>query len=214
LALPDDEVVAVDVVVAVGGKVAGQFSVNGTLGGNGVIQGDVVLNPAANLLPGRSPGTLTIAGDLTLLNQAAATFELHGGNTAPGGVLNDLVVVGGDLALNGVLNILETPMDSFRTARPGDSWRLFNYSGALTGKGLSLGSLPSLANGNWKFAIVTNTPGQVSISVVPEPSAVVIVTWIAAAVTIGPSGIRARSKQNGGQEGSVENPKRRRIMTS
>lgn len=54
------------------------------------------------------------------------------------------------------------------------SWRLFDYSGSLTGSSLTLGSMPTLAAG-YSFVIDTSTAGQVNLSVVPEPAALVTV---------------------------------------
>ena len=60
-----------------------------------------------------------------------------------------------------------------RTAN-NSSWRLFDYSGALTNNTLSLGSTPSLGGGR-SFEIDTSTANQVNlVIVVPEPGAIAL----------------------------------------
>ena len=54
----------------------------------------------------------------------------------PGGPLNDLVNVGGNLTLDGTLNVTRPPGGSFG---PG-IYRMFNYAGTLTDNGLDVGS--------------------------------------------------------------------------
>src|SRR5690606_5723275 len=66
-----------------------------SLGGAGVIGGDVVISDDGILSPGAGGvGTLTINGDLSLSGGSRLTYELGGAGLA-GGVLNDLVNVGG-----------------------------------------------------------------------------------------------------------------------
>jgi T5SS/PEP-CTERM-associated repeat protein len=64
---------------------------NGTLNGNGTITADVVMN-GGTIAPGTSPGTMTIFGDLTLLDGILA-LEID-----PLG-LSDFLVVNGDLSI-------------------------------------------------------------------------------------------------------------------
>src|SRR5690606_35655714 len=73
---------------------------NGTLGGTGVLGGDVAV--AGALAPGglTSTGTLTVNGDLALAATAQLNYRLGAAGTV-GGALNDLIVVNGDLTLDG-----------------------------------------------------------------------------------------------------------------
>lgn len=106
----------------------------GTLGGTGTIGGDVTVGSGAILAAGGDAvGTLMIGGNLDLSSpNTILNFQLGQANV-PGGALNDLVNVGGDLNLNGQLNVTTSPGGTFG---PG-VYRLFNYGGALSGSGLT-----------------------------------------------------------------------------
>ncbi|WP_370539512.1 autotransporter outer membrane beta-barrel domain-containing protein [Achromobacter sp. UMC46] len=111
--------------LVVNGAIGGNVQVNGgTLGGLGRIDGRVTVASGGTLSPGSSPGTLTIGGALTLSSGSTSIFQL-GQSGAVGGVSNDLVKVGGDLALGGTL----------RASASSAGWyRLFDYAGALSGQ--------------------------------------------------------------------------------
>ncbi|QDS99440.1 DUF1559 domain-containing protein [Adhaeretor mobilis] len=86
-----------------------QLSVNagGQLTGNGLITGNVVVGdgfPSANpavLSPGFSPGLIEIDGDLELQSDAETVIEISGVAGNP----HDMIVVSGDAALDGTLQI-------------------------------------------------------------------------------------------------------------
>jgi fibronectin-binding autotransporter adhesin len=168
------------------GTLAGQVNVNagGTLGGSGVINGPVNV-VGGTIAPGTSPGTLTINNALTFDENSFLSFELNGQNTAIGGGINDLINSVTNLTLDGTLNINETSLNSFSTAVDNSSWRLINYSGALTNNGLILGSIPTLPLGS-SFVIDTSTLGQVNLvlTAVPEPGSVALI-----GITIGLVGV-------------------------
>nr|WP_269670611.1 autotransporter outer membrane beta-barrel domain-containing protein [Stenotrophomonas sp. SY1] len=129
---------------------------NAILGGAGVIGGDVIVADNATLFPGNiTPGreTLTIKGDLTL-NAGSLLDYSFGAADVVGGPFNDLVVVGGDLVLDGTLDVTVTLGGSFGTG----TYRLINYAGALTDNGLTLGTLPSSA-----FHVQTSIAKQVNL---------------------------------------------------
>lgn len=91
------------------GGAATTVTVNGggTLGGSGTIGGDVIM-VGGRLSAGSSPGTLTIAGDLTQNAATIADFELGTPNVINGSdptTGNDFVIVGGTLTLDGTINI-------------------------------------------------------------------------------------------------------------
>ncbi|MDP3592655.1 autotransporter-associated beta strand repeat-containing protein [Phenylobacterium sp.] len=110
----------------------------GVLKGNGIVGGDVSVGAGGTLAPGSAYGQLTINGDLILSADAVLAMELGQVGT-PGGALNDLIVVGGDLTLDGVLNVTQSVGGAFG---PG-VYRLIDYTGALTDNTLNIGSLPS-----------------------------------------------------------------------
>ncbi|MFK0277166.1 autotransporter domain-containing protein [Ensifer sp. NPDC090286] len=108
----------------VNGKLGGNVNVGtgGTLGGSGEIAGDVTVD--GTLSAGNSPGTLTIAGDLTLNSGSTSVFELNTPGLVGSAGGNDLVKVGGNLTLGGALDA--------RVASAG-YYRLFEYDGSLSG---------------------------------------------------------------------------------
>lgn len=110
----------------------------GTLGGQGIIGGAVSVADGGTLSPGASAGTLTINGNLQLAAGARLQYELGQAGT-PGGALNDLTVVHGDLLLDGTLDVTASAGGSFGAG----VYRIFNYDGSLTNNGLALGSVPS-----------------------------------------------------------------------
>lgn len=115
------------------------------LGGAGVIGGDVAMAGGSTLSPGGSAdaaGTLTIKGSLSLSEGTALQFQL-GEAYEPGGALNDLVEVGGNLVLDGTLHVSETTGGAFG---PG-IYRLFDYGGDLTDRGLDIGNAPGDGSG-------------------------------------------------------------------
>jgi len=126
-----------------------------TLGGTGTIGGDVALGNGAILAPGAgAPGTLTIGGNLSLSATSRLDFEF-GEADAVGGALNDLVNVGGDLVLDGVLNVGVPAGGAFDVG----VYRMFNYGGALTDNGVTLGTMPAGANAQVQISIA----GQVNL---------------------------------------------------
>ncbi|WDZ80494.1 autotransporter domain-containing protein (plasmid) [Ensifer adhaerens] len=108
----------------VNGQLGGNVNVGtgGTLGGSGRIGGNVTVD--GTLSAGNSPGTLTIAGDLTLGAGSTSVFELNTPGLVGSAGNNDLVKVGGNLTLGGALNA--------QVASAG-YYRLFEYDGSLTG---------------------------------------------------------------------------------
>lgn len=126
-----------------------------TLGGSGNFLGNIALGAGSILAPGNSPGTLAIAGNLLLDSTSVLNFELAQAGVVGGGI-NDLITVGGNLTLDGTLNV--TTLPGFGAG----IYRLFNYGGALTDNGLALGTLP----GGFTSSLVTSVAGQISIQFV------------------------------------------------
>ncbi|MBB4098719.1 autotransporter outer membrane beta-barrel domain-containing protein [Sphingomonas kyeonggiensis] len=125
----------------------------GTLGGTGTIGGSVALN--GTLAPGAGgAGTLTIAGNLSIAQGATLNYELGAANSAGGG-LNDLVNVGGNLVLDGTINVSQTIGGNFGAG----IYRVFNYGGTLTDNGLTVGAAPAGSN----IGVQTSVAGQVNL---------------------------------------------------
>ncbi|MFC7399274.1 autotransporter-associated beta strand repeat-containing protein, partial [Chelatococcus sp. GCM10030263] len=121
----------------------------GTLGGTGVIGGGVTVADGA-INPGQpnAVGTLAINGGLALGTGSVLNYDFGQANV-PGGALNDLLTVGGDLTLDGTLNVAQTAGGSFG---PG-LYRIISYSGTLTDNGLQLGTLPAGAQATVQTSI-------------------------------------------------------------
>ncbi len=130
---------------------AGLTTVNlgGTLGGTGIVGGDVEA-VGGTISPGAAgaPGMLTINGNLVLDAASSLNYRL-GQAGAVGGLLNDLLVVHGDLTLDGVLNVTQSAGGTFG---PG-VYRLIDYDGAIQDQGLSLGVLPGAGTKSIQTAI-------------------------------------------------------------
>ncbi|HYC94227.1 MAG TPA: autotransporter outer membrane beta-barrel domain-containing protein, partial [Sphingomicrobium sp.] len=125
-----------------------------TLGGIGTIGGNVAIGDGA-LTPGSNGvGTLTINGNLAFGAGSTLNMEFGQANTV-GGSLNDLVNVGGDLMLDGTLNV---SVPAGGTFGPG-IYRVINYAGTLTDNGLSLGIMPAGSDAT----VQTSVAGQVNL---------------------------------------------------
>ncbi|WP_165357520.1 autotransporter outer membrane beta-barrel domain-containing protein [Sphingosinicella sp. CPCC 101087] len=122
------------------------------LGGSGTFLGDVGVADGGILGPGNGAGSLDVAGDLTLGAGSVLDYEFAQSGVVGGGI-NDLVVVGGDLTLDGTLNV--TALADFGSGY----FRLIDYAGALTDNGLELGTTPLGYTGT----IQTGIAGQVNI---------------------------------------------------
>ncbi|MBB6428147.1 autotransporter outer membrane beta-barrel domain-containing protein, partial [Sphingopyxis sp. JAI128] len=125
-----------------------------SLGGTGMIGGDVTLASDATLTPGAGgAGTLTIGGHLSLASGSRLAWEFGEANVA-GGALNDLVNVGGNLILDGTIDVTVPTGGSFDVG----VYRMFNYGGTLTDNGLTLGAMPG-----GTVTVQTSIAGQVNL---------------------------------------------------
>jgi len=145
------------------GNAASTLSVGSgaTLGGSGVIGGNVTIG-SANLNPGNvsfggDVGTLTISGSLTL--SAASVLNYHVVPAGIAGSLNDLTMVGGDLVLNGTLNVDGVLL---RQVRDPGVYHIISYDGALSGGGLALNDV-TCGTPPCQYSVVTSIPHQVDL---------------------------------------------------
>ncbi|MDI3326177.1 autotransporter domain-containing protein [Pontibacterium granulatum] len=109
----------------------------GTLGGSGTLTGDVTVN--GTLAPGSSPGTLTVAGDVTLTAASTSVFEIDGAvyNAAGGSGTYDRIVLTGatsvftaDGVLTPQLRGISAPATNTYTPEVGDSFRIVTTANA------------------------------------------------------------------------------------
>jgi fibronectin-binding autotransporter adhesin len=152
----------------VDGSIVSATTVNSgaTLGGNGSVAGPVTILDGGILSPGKSAGTLTV-GALTLNNASVLDWEFGAANSI-GGASNDLVIVNGNLVLDGVLNVAQTAGGNFSAG----IYQIFQYSGTLTDNILTFGSpLPNGLTGLVQAGLV---PGQVNLIMTGSPALVLL----------------------------------------
>ncbi|MCC6202377.1 MAG: hypothetical protein IT494_05165 [Gammaproteobacteria bacterium] len=102
----------------------GAVTNNGTLAGTQVITGNVINN--ALLVPGTSPGRMSITGNLTLSETSALRFELAG----TGSDQFDLLAVSGNATLAGAMSVIG--LSGFRPAS-GDNINVITCGGTCSG---------------------------------------------------------------------------------
>lgn len=163
---------------------------SGTLAGTSTVTGNVDMTAGGTLLPGSSPGTLSIVGDLTLGATSLLDFELNETNQTIGGGINDWVNINGNLTLDGILDVSGIPTNTFNIPTNPTTWVLFTYSGTLIDNGLTLGSLPGLIPNVYYWEVDTSVAGQVRLSAVPEPTATC--AWVVGIVVLLGSSSRRR----------------------
>ncbi|MGD1084165.1 MAG: MBG domain-containing protein [Verrucomicrobiota bacterium] len=117
-----------------------------TLGGDGSIGGAVTIKSGGVFSPGNPVGTLSVANNFTANSGAILDYTL--------GTSSDKTAVGGNLTLNGTLNL--TAAAGFTSG----TYTLFTYGGALT-----LGTVTMNLPANTSASINTSTPGQVNLVV-------------------------------------------------
>ena len=158
----------------------GELTVNGALGshqvdvvagamlsGNAAIAGSVDLATAGHLAPGGhgAVGRMTIGGDLLLSETSRLAFDLAAPGAAratPG--VSDTVEVGGDLRLDGVLDLRDAGGSGV------GYYRLMTYRGQLIDRGLNVGTSPA-SLGAHGVRIDLTRPGAVDLVVgaLPDP---------------------------------------------
>jgi autotransporter-associated beta strand protein len=148
---------------------AGKFTLNGSLLGSAGLTNNAATFMAGSgnttgpvdvlgtLSPGDTnvAGTLTV-GNLTLESGATLNYDLGVVNTAGAGT-NDLIVVNGDLTINGN-SIFINPLGLLQIGVP---YRLFNYTGNLIWN--SDLQVQNQGSANYTFTLNTNTPGQINV---------------------------------------------------
>lgn len=130
-----------------------------TLGGEGTLGANVTVADNGHLAPGKdlsSVGILTM-NNLNLSENAQLDFQFGKSNVPDAkDPLNDLLVVNGDLTLDGRLNITQTPGGKFDIG----VYRVINYSGNLINNSLLLGTVPDAAN---QLYVQTSVANQVNL---------------------------------------------------
>jgi len=126
----------------------------GTLEGGGTVQGSVD-NSGGKVLPGASPGTLTVSGNYT--QGAAGQLEVEIEGTGAGQF--DTLAVGGDSTLGGTL-ALKPSAAYVNSSAIGDSVGFLTYGNNATGTFASTTTTPALACPK-VFSVTSDTTGKV-----------------------------------------------------
>jgi autotransporter-associated beta strand protein len=134
---------------------AGAFSGNNTIHGTLTTAAGSHAIVAPHLSGGA--GTLTVVGNVTLDSTTALNFNLASPGTSGSGI-NDLIDITGNLSLDGTLNV--NNLSGFGAG----TYRLFNYTGALSGAGLTQGTMPTGLG--FTYTIDTSAANQVNLDVV------------------------------------------------
>jgi len=138
----------------------------GDVSGGGSFPGNGTILFEARFSPGNSPGEVAFGGDLVLVSSTALTLDLAGTSA---GVDYDHVVVVGDLAVDGTLDV--RLINGFRP-QVGDTFDLLDF-GSLSGA-FDVINLPSLGGGlSFDISSLLTTG---SIAVVPEPGTVALLS--------------------------------------
>src|SRR5262249_20200952 len=124
------------------------------LGGSGIIGGGVTVAHGGMFAPGHSPGTLTLNCELALSDRPVLDYEFRQAHMA-GGVFNDLINVGGDLVLDGEINVSASAGRSFDAG----IYRIFSYDGDLTDRDLEIGAAPASS----QVVVQTSIANQVNL---------------------------------------------------
>jgi autotransporter-associated beta strand protein len=151
-------------------SLAGGFMLNNqSLSGTGVLIGDVSTANNTQLLPGTNgvAGTQTFSNNLTLNGGTKLKVDL-GASVTPGGGTNDLLVVLGNLTLNGTIAV-EFNFLSSAPASPG-TYTLIQYSGALIG---SASNLVSINSDRYSFLFDDSVPGVIRVHVSGVPAGLI-----------------------------------------
>lgn len=112
-----------------------------TLGGSGTV-GHTIIADGGHIAPGNSIGTLNFSRTLTLSSGSILDFELGSPGVAGGAPgTSDRIAVGGNLTLDGTLNLVQSGNPGDGTAAFG-YYRLMTYGGTLTDNGLEIGATP------------------------------------------------------------------------
>jgi hypothetical protein len=160
LSLGGGAISAQDVIVGFLGKVEG----SGTLIGN-VTNGGVVL-------PGNSPGTLTVNGNYSQTTDGVLSIDIASAGSF------DRLVVNGDIAFGGLLELV---LLGGYMPEDGASFDVIDWTGMRSDE-FGMLSLPLLAGSlKWDTSML-NSDGVLSVTAVPEPQSLLLAVFSSAAI--------------------------------
>ena len=129
--------------VAINGSFNGPVIVNlgGTLQGTGTINNSV--NVSGSLSPGNSPGTLHVAGTVTMLSGSTMPTDIDGLGTGNGAGNYDRLlisgaghqfVLGSNVTLSPVLRVITAPATNTFVPSLGDTFHIVSAAGGISGR--------------------------------------------------------------------------------
>ncbi|MBN2022700.1 MAG: hypothetical protein JW809_07880 [Pirellulales bacterium] len=167
-----------------------------TLQGIGSVLGNVTADAGSAIMPGMSPGTLTVAGNLDMSAGAGMTWELaslvDNADGAPGADF-DLATVTGDLVLGGTshltldLSAVGDPDAGVAFWKSNHTWRVIEVGSGTTGN-FNAVTNGSFAAGTFGTTVVDNDV-LLHFVAVPEPS---LLALLAGGLALLPFGRRGR----------------------
>ena len=151
-----------------GGGLGGGGSANA-----GTVSGDVVAGAGSRIAPGSTTaaGTLTFNNNLTLNGGSTVKFKLSENPAPPA---NDLINVLGNLTLAGSVNLEVGAIGG--GPQIGNTYTLFNYSGALTGNQTNFAVAGFGSRTTFTVVPTATTPGSIQLTV--GGTAPLAITWV------------------------------------
>jgi hypothetical protein len=132
-------------VTLMGGYLVGPMTINGNLTSTG---GSI--SPGSG---GGATGTLSVVGNVTLDQGTTLNYQLSAPNVS-GGSGNDLIDITGNLSLDGTVQVIG--LSGFGAG----AYTLFDYSGLLSGAGLTIGA--SMPGGGYNYRLLSGG-GQINL---------------------------------------------------
>jgi hypothetical protein len=156
----------------------------GVLKGNGgTIVGDVFVENGGSILPGLSPGRLTVDGNLTLREGSLLNFEI--GGTGPADF--DVLDIANDLFTEGAFDLVLTLVGGF-VPSDGQSFDILRVGGQVAANFLTLANLSVVGAPGVSFLFDPTTGSAVfeteDPSVIPLPAPAVLLLAALASLTL------------------------------
>ncbi|HMP77758.1 MAG TPA: autotransporter-associated beta strand repeat-containing protein [Kiritimatiellia bacterium] len=162
---------------------SGGFSLQAgqTLSGSGQVQGGLIVKLDATLAPGASPGQLTFMDDVTM--ESGSIFEVEIAGYTPGTEYDQLLMLNSATLTIQSAALSVTLLDGFEsTVLDGSVFTVVN--GGNSGSFAGLGEGAVIESAGKEFRISYNDGAAITLTVVPEPTALFTLGLLVAAARI------------------------------